>query len=102
MNKETTEPYKDRTVWMRGFYMIIFMVFMGVAKFVMSVVILFQFLTVLFSAETNEKLLRFGETLSIYQYQIMMFLTYNSEEQPFPMGDWPERLEIPENNSSDE
>ena len=97
MNDEadnTTESYKDRSIWLRGFYMLIFMFFLGVAKFVALVVILFQFLTVLFTAETNKKLIRFGESLSTYHYQIMMFLTYNSEEHPFPLGEWPDQVKL--------
>lgn len=90
MNDETIAFYKDRNVWMRGFYMLMFMFLLGVAKFVIFAVIVFQFLTVLFTAETNENLVRFGQSLSIYQYQIMIFLTYNSEEHPFPLGDWPD------------
>ncbi|MEN8179890.1 MAG: DUF4389 domain-containing protein [Pseudomonadota bacterium] len=90
MNDETKESYKDRSVWLRGLYMLIFMFILGVVKFVAFVVILFQFLTVLFTADTNKKLVRFGQSLSTYQYQIMLFLTYNSEEYPFPMGEWPE------------
>ena len=70
--------------------MLIFMFFLGVVKVVAFIVILFQFLTVLFTADTNKKLVSFGQSLSTYQYQIMMFLTYNSEEHPFPMGEWPE------------
>jgi hypothetical protein len=90
MNDETVESYKDRSVWLRGLYMVIFMFFLGVAKFVAFVVIVFQFLTVLFTGEANQRLLRFGQSLSTYQYQVMVFLTYNSEQHPFPMGDWPQ------------
>ena len=90
MNDETAKSYKDRNVWLRGLYMLIFMIFLGVAKFVAFVVIVFLFLTVLFTAKTNERLVSFGQSLSTYQYQIMVFLTYNSEEHPFPMGEWPE------------
>ena len=95
MNDETTESYKDRSVWLRGLYMLIFMFFLGVAKFVTFVVILFQFFTVVFTSETNKKLVKFGKSLSVYQYQVLMFLTYNSEDHPFPMGDWPEQLNLP-------
>jgi hypothetical protein len=98
MNDETAKSYKDRSVWLRGLYMLIFMLFLGVAKFVTFVVILFQFLTVVFTTETNKKLVKFGQSLSIYQYQILMFLTYNSEEHPFPMGEWPEQLNISTKN----
>lgn len=90
MGTESSKPYKDRSAWLRGLYMLIFMFFLGVAKFVTFVVILVQFVKVLFSADTNQKLLGFGESLSQYQYQILMFLTYNTEQQPYPMSDWPE------------
>ena len=94
MNDETTKSYKDRSVWMRGLYMLIFMFFLGIAKFVTFAVVFFQFLTVLFTAETNKRLVSFGQNLSTYQYQIIIFLTYNSEEHPYPMGEWPEQLKI--------
>ena len=94
MNDQTTESYKDRSVWLRGLYMLIFTLFLGVAKFVTFVVVLFQFFTVVFTTETNKKLVKFGKSLSIYQYQILMYLTYNSEEHPFPMGEWQEQLNI--------
>jgi len=93
MNTNSTKPYKDRSVWLRGLYMLIFIVLLGIVKFVTFAVIFFQFLSVLFTAETNKQLLMFGRSLSRYQYQIMMFLTYNSEQHPFPMGKWPEPSE---------
>lgn len=89
MSTDATKPYKDRSAWMRGLYMLIFMLFLGVAKFVTFVVILVQFIKVLFTSDTNPKLLGFGDSLSQYQYQILLYLTYNTEQQPYPMGDWP-------------
>jgi len=86
---DATKLYKDRSAWMRGLYMVIFMFFLGVAKFVTFVVVIVQFIKVLFSADTNQKLVSFGESLSQYQYQILMFLTYNTEQHPYPMSDWP-------------
>jgi hypothetical protein len=100
MTEETTTSYKDRNVWLRGLYMLIFIFFLGVTKFVTFVVVFFQFLTVLFISKTNERLVRLGQSLSTYQYQIIMFLTYDSEEHPFPMGDWPDNLKLlPENKT---
>ncbi|MCU7939620.1 MAG: DUF4389 domain-containing protein [gamma proteobacterium symbiont of Bathyaustriella thionipta] len=96
MSDDIKEPYKNRDVWLRGLYMLIFMFLLGLVKFVAFAVILFQFLTVLFTTKTNKQLVRFGRSLSIYQYQIMIFLTYNSEEHPFPMSEWPEPLTLSE------
>ncbi|MEH6472199.1 MAG: DUF4389 domain-containing protein [Halopseudomonas sp.] len=89
MSNPKNKPYADQSAWMRGLMMLIFAFCLGVAKFVMFTVVIFQFLSVLFTSDTNPNLLQFGQALSRYQYQIMLFLTYNSEEQPFPVGDWP-------------
>ncbi len=88
-SSDRSQPYRDRSVWMRGLMMLIFSFCLGVAKFVMFAVVIFQFLSVLFTSSTNPNLLTFGQGLSTYQYQIMRFLTYNSEQQPFPVGAWP-------------
>ena len=85
-----TEFYKSRNAWVRGLFMLLFIFLMGVAKLVMLIVVVMQFFVVLFTAQTNDNLVRFGKSLSGYQYQIMLFLTYNSEIKPFPVGDWPE------------
>ena len=84
-----TEYYKNRNPWVRGLYMLLFIFLMGVAKFVMFVVVVMQFFVVLCTAQTNDNLAQFGKSLSGYQYQIMLFLTYNSEIKPFPIADWP-------------
>jgi hypothetical protein len=98
MTDETTKSYQDRSVWLRGLYMLIFTFFLGVAKFVTFVVVIFQFLSVLLTRKTNERLIRLGQSLSTYQYQIIMFLTYNSEDHPFPMGEWPDNLKLSAEN----
>ncbi|MFT5558356.1 MAG: hypothetical protein ACJAYB_001825 [Psychromonas sp.] len=90
MNDQNEQQhYKNRSVWLRGLFMLIFIFLMGVTKFVTVVVVGFQFLIILFTAEKNDNLLNFGKSLSLYEYQIMLYLTYNSEFKPFPMGDWP-------------
>ncbi len=90
MIDEKEKCYKDRNVWLRGLFMLLFIFLMGVAKFVMLVTVALQFLMVLFTDKINDNLQLFGKSLSEYQYQIMLFLTYNSEVQPFPMSNWPE------------
>lgn len=90
MTDEKEKCYKDRNVWLRGLFMLLFVFLMGVAKFVTLVVVAVQFLQILFTGKINAHLLTFGKSLSLYQYQVMLFLTYNSDVQPFPMQSWPE------------
>ena len=90
MTTETESDTNERTIWNRGLYMLMFIFCLGVAKMVAFVVIVFQFLSVLFTGSTNQKLLLFGQSLSTYIYQGMLFLTFNCEAHPYPIGDWPE------------
>ncbi len=80
---------KSRSTWMRLLYMVIFTVFLSVAEFVLAAVVVFQFLMRLITGEINKQLQEFGLSLSRYCYQIFRFLTFNSEEHPFPFADWP-------------
>ncbi|MFC1536299.1 DUF4389 domain-containing protein [Pseudomonadota bacterium] len=89
MTDELKEHVKDSSVWVRLLFMVLFAVLYWVAEVVLAVVVLFQFLSVLFTGQKNEKVLSFGAQLSTYAYQIFRYLTYNSEEKPFPLGDWP-------------
>ncbi len=90
MNDEIKQKILDKETWLRGLYMLLFILIAGVARFVIAVVVLFQFFSVLFTGNTNAQLLTLGQNLSTYIYQITLFLTFNSERRPFPFGDWPD------------
>jgi hypothetical protein len=83
------ENLKEKNTWLRGFYMLLFILFIGVAKVVLLAVVVFQFLSQLLTGRTNQRLLKLGQNLSTYSYQILVFLTYNSEYRPYPFGAWP-------------
>lgn len=82
---------KSRSTWLRLLFMIVLAFIYGISRVVVGAVVVLQFLVVLFTGETNERLRDFGKSLSTYTYQLLLFLTYNSEERPFPFDlDWPE------------
>ena len=89
MSGELKAHLKERKTWLRGLYMLLFAVFYSVAEIVITVVVLFQFLLALFTGRTNERLLKLGQSLGTYIYQILQFLTFNSDYQPYPFGAWP-------------
>jgi hypothetical protein len=80
---------KDKSTWLRGLYMLLFILFISVAKVVILAVIIFQFLSALITHKSNQRLLKLGQSLSTYSYQILVFLTFNSEYRPYPFGAWP-------------
>ena len=89
MNTSVKSNITRRGTWLRALYMVLFAVIYNVAEIVVAAVVLLQFLFVLFLGEGNPRLLAFGKGLSTYIYQIFLFLTYNSEEMPFPFSPWP-------------
>ena len=80
---------REKSTWLRGLYMLLFILFISVAKVVILAVIIFQFLSELITRKTNQRLLKFGQSLSTYSYQILVFLTFNSDYHPYPFGAWP-------------
>jgi len=75
--------------WLRLAFMLLFAMIIQVAAAVMWVVVVVQFLFALFTGSDNKNLRNFGRDLSVYIFQIWQFLSYNSNEKPFPFQDWP-------------
>ena len=85
------ENLKKRSTWQRLFFMFVIVLLYAVSRVVVSMVVLLQVFWVLFTAETNKALEQLGQSLATYTYQIVRYLTYNTEERPFPFDlDWPD------------
>lgn len=89
MSGKITENLKQSSTWMRGLYMLMFAVFYSIAEVVMSAAVIFQFLLKLFTGETNSRLEKLGQSIATYIYQIIQYLTFNSDYQVYPFGAWP-------------
>jgi len=90
MDQETKDRLNNPSLWKRALYMLIFSIIRALAEGVVTFVAIFQFITLLVTGSANEPLLKFGTNLSAYIYQIMQFLTFNSEDHAFPFSDWPD------------
>ena len=88
---------KMRSTWLRLFFMIIFALLYGLSRVVTAAVVAIQFFHVLFTGETNEQLKTFGHSLAIYSYEVVEYLTFNTDTKPFPLESaWPDELPVPE------
>lgn len=84
------ENLKRRSTWLRLLFMIVFIAIYAITRIVFGAVIVFQFFWVLFTAETNRNLTELGQSLATYTYQIMRYLSFNSDDKPFPFdAEWP-------------
>jgi len=89
LNEELKENVQDSSVWKRFLFMLLFGFLYSVAEVVLIAVIIFQFLSVLLTGNKNDRLLDLGGEISAYIFQALRYLTYNSEQRPYPFSDWP-------------
>ena len=88
MKDHIAESMKDSSTWMRILYMFIFVIIFNIVEILIAALVIFQVLVLLFTGEKNQRLLGFGSMLSQYAYRMLQYLTFNSEEKPFPFADW--------------
>lgn len=84
------ENVKAHSTWLRLFFMIVVTALYAVSRVVVGMVVVLQFFWVLFTGNANPLLENFAQSLATYTYQIIRYLTFVSEERPFPFdADWP-------------
>lgn len=80
----------SRSTWLRLLFMIVIAILYGVSRIVVTAVVILQFIWLLLTGRTNDRLTDLGESLAVYTYQIVRYLTFNTETRPFPFDvDWP-------------
>lgn len=73
-----------RAIWM----LVLFFVWQ-LAEVVLLVVVILQLIMRAFDGQPNAALQGFGDSLSQYVAQIGRFGTFNTDQKPWPMSDWP-------------
>jgi len=89
MSDGSTETKTPRSIWMRGLLMILMAVAYQLASTLLLFVAIIQFILVLVSETPNQRLSAFGRSLGRYQAQNANFVSFASEELPFPFAEWP-------------
>lgn len=78
-----------RNIWLRG----LLMVLMGLAYQLTATLLVFvaiiQFVLALLNDAPNLRLMAFGRSMGRYQSQIANFVSFATEQAPFPFSDWP-------------
>lgn len=88
MNQKLKRNLTSSAPWLRALAMLLMGVVYSITELVLVAVIVLQFLLRLVTGEPNGNLLRFGAQLAAFAYNIFLFLTFNTEQKPFPFQDW--------------
>ncbi len=97
MEQKTKTHLLDPETWIRLLYMIVFGLLSILARMVVWIVAVLQFLLVLITGADNKNLRDLGQGAAKWTYQAFLFLTFNSNDKPFPFSDWPEIEESEDN-----
>jgi hypothetical protein len=98
MSDEMVKNLKKPSAWFRVLFMAGFVIALYVTGVILLVLMLAQIVFSLLAGESNINLRRLGAGLANYVSQILTFLTYNSEQKPFPFLPFP----LPESAQSDD
>jgi hypothetical protein len=93
--KQPDDMPTTRDVWMRGLFMLLFVIAFAIGQWLLNLIAIVQFLWLLVAREPNQFLARFGSTLSIWLADIGRFLTCATDDKPFPWRPWPDASALP-------
>lgn len=85
----TPPPYKSKSTWLRGLYMILFAIAIEIAEILLGFSALLQWFWLLFTGHPNGHVKRFGQSLSLWLRDAARFQSCASDDKPFPWADWP-------------
>jgi len=78
-----------RSIWLRALLMILMALAFHVSAIVLCVAALIQFVLALVTNGPNERLTALGKSLGMYLGQVAAFVSFATEELPFPFQAWP-------------
>lgn len=106
-NSSTNQDDSQKSIWVRFLTMLLLAFLFSVAETVLYVVALIGFFYRLFGKAINSNITSVGRSIGLYIQQIAEYLSFNTEELPFPFSNWPtgnegraDRDESPDNTES--
>ena len=88
MNDQTST--KSNGLWIRVVYMILFLMVFSISETIVILTTVVAFLFQLFGKPVPSGVLFLGRTFARFIEQVILFLTFNTEQRPFPFSPWPD------------
>ena len=92
MDESETTPAAPRNLWLRGVQTLVLLVALYIAMWLLVIVSVVQVFAVAVNDHPNGDLRKFAHALGAYMGQIAGFGSFESDDPPFPFGDWPTAL----------
>ena len=85
---ETNEREKPGIA--RALYILLYLIIVRFISMVLFVIAITQYIYSWLTGAPNEKILHFTEDLAEYTKQLVSYVGFNTDEKPWPVGDWPD------------
>ena len=86
---ELKKHVKDKDTWLRFVYLAVFAIAFYLTSLLTFASAILQFLAKLFSGTPFNGLKEFGINLASYQADVTRYLTFASDDKPFPFSNFP-------------
>ena len=85
MDKNTSGNLKEESTWLRFVFIILFAILFNLAELVLTAVVVVQFLSTLVRGKPVSQITVFGQNLSTFLYEMLLFLTFKTDDMPWPI-----------------
>ena len=90
MSEQQQAPADSEGKLLRLLYIVLFYVVYGLSEFLLALITVVQSVMNLLGSGPSRTLQEFGQSLGIYVSRIVNYLSYASDQKPYPFDDWPE------------
>ena len=90
MSDQQPAPTDGEGKLLRLLYIVLFYVIYGLSELLLALITVVQSVMNLLGDGPSRTLQEFGQSLGIYVSRIVDYLSYASEQKPYPFDDWPE------------
>lgn len=87
--EEIKENLKNSVIWLRVFFILIFVLFYAIAEALFYCFSVVQIVFSIITGEQNDRISNLLKSLTKYLYQLLKYIGMQSEYKPFPFNDWP-------------
>jgi D-alanyl-lipoteichoic acid acyltransferase DltB (MBOAT superfamily) len=96
MPDEPQGPTSRKQVVIRLLYTLLYVAIFELVKTIVLLITLFEYFFLLLTLQHNEPARNFANKVATYGYRVMRYLTLNENQRPFPFGDFPTEIELPD------
>ena len=100
MNEVTQETLSRKQIAIRLLYTLLYVAIMEVVKTIILLVTILEYFLLMITLQHNETARSFANRVATYGYRLMRYVTLNENQRPFPFADFPEEIELPDEEIS--